>query len=41
MIEEMQEEAAECSAAKEELVDGETDEAMDRAVRKIQVLCFN
>ena len=38
---ELQEEAAECSAAKEGLVNAETDEQMDFAVRKIQILCYN
>ena len=41
MVEEAQEEAAECVAAKNELVNAETDDAMERAVRKIQVLCYN
>jgi len=38
---ELQEEAAECSAAKDALVAAETDEQIDRAVRKIQILCYN
>ena len=38
---EMQEEAAECSAAKQELINAETDEATDRAVMKVQLLCFD
>ncbi len=38
---ELQEEAAECTAAKEGLVNAETDEQMDFAVRKIQILCYN
>ena len=38
---EFQEEAAECSAAKDALVAAETDEQIDRAVRKIQILCYN
>ncbi|MGI9221952.1 MAG: hypothetical protein ACR2QS_13050 [Woeseiaceae bacterium] len=38
---EMQEEAAECSAAKQELIDAETDEATDRAVMKVQLLCYD
>lgn len=38
---ELQEEAAECTAAKEELVAAETDEQMEFAVRKIQILCYN
>lgn len=38
---ELHEEAAECAAAKEELVKAETDEQMEFAVRKIQILCYN
>jgi len=38
---ELQEEAAECIAAKEELIAAETDERMELAVRKIQILCYN
>ena len=41
IIEEMQEEAAECVAAKQELVDADSDAAVDRAYRKVQLLCFN
>ena len=41
IVEEMQEEAAECVAAKQELVDADSDEAVDRAYRKVQLLCFN
>jgi len=41
MIEELQEEANECAAAKQELVDADTDEAVDRAVRKVQLLCYD
>ncbi len=37
--EELQEEAAECVAAKEELLAAETDEAIDRAMRKMSILC--
>lgn len=37
--EEMQEEADECAAAKRELLDAETDEAVDRALRKVKILC--
>ncbi len=36
---EFQEEAAECVAAKEELLAAETDEAVDRAFRKLSILC--
>ena len=39
--EEMQEEAAECFAAKDGLVNAETDQQMELAVRKIQILCYN
>ena len=38
---ELQEEAAECTAAKEGLVNAETDDQMDFAVRKIKILCYN
>lgn len=38
---ELQEEAAECSAAKDGLVKAETDEQIEFAVRKIQILCYN
>ncbi len=41
LLAELQEEAAECIAAKEELLVAETDEAMDRAFRKISILCDN
>ncbi len=37
----LQEEAAECSAAKDGLVNAETDEQMEVAVRTIQILCYN
>ena len=36
---ELLEEAAECVAAKQELVAAETDEAIDRALRKMSILC--
>ncbi len=36
---ELQEEAAECVAAKDELLAAETDEAVDRAMRKMSFLC--
>jgi len=41
IVEELQEEAAECAAAKQELINAETDAALDRAARKIQLLCYN
>jgi outer membrane lipoprotein SlyB len=41
IIEEMQEEASECAAAKQELVDADSDEAIDRAVRKVKLLCYD
>jgi outer membrane lipoprotein SlyB len=41
IIEEMQEEASECAAAKQELVDADSDEAVDRAVRKVKLLCYD
>ena len=39
MQDEMLEEAQECLAAKEELSAAETDDAVDRALRKISILC--
>jgi len=36
---ELQEEAAECVAVKEELLAAETDEAIDRALRKMSIFC--
>jgi len=41
IVEEMQEEANECAAAKQELVDADSDEAIDRAVRKVKLLCYD
>ena len=41
IAEEMQEEASECLAAKQELVDAADDATMDRAIRKIQFLCYD
>lgn len=41
MQEEMQEEAAECSAAKEEMLAADTAEKVDLAIRKVQILCNN
>lgn len=41
IIEELQEEANECAAAKQELVDADSDAAIDRAVRKVQLLCYD
>jgi hypothetical protein len=41
MIEELHEEADECAAAKQELVNADSDEAVDRAVRKVQLLCYD
>ena len=38
---ELQEEANECAVAKQELVDASSDEAIDRAVRKLQLLCYD
>lgn len=38
---ELQEEAAECSAAKDGLLSAETDAQMELAVRKIEILCYN
>ena len=41
IVEEMREEATECAAAKQELVDAESNEAVDRALRKVQLLCYD
>ncbi|MEL7448377.1 MAG: hypothetical protein AAFN78_04165 [Pseudomonadota bacterium] len=41
IVEEMNEEAAECAAAKQTLIDADSDEAIDRAVRKIKLLCYD
>ena len=41
MVEEFQEEAAECTTVKNEFINAESDEAMDRALRKIQILCYD
>lgn len=41
IIAEMREEATECAAAKQELVDAESDDAVDRAIRKVQLLCYD
>jgi hypothetical protein len=37
--EELVEEAQECLDAKQELLDAVTDEELDRAARKIEILC--
>lgn len=39
LADEFQEEAAECAAARAELAAAETDEAFDRALRKMEILC--
>ena len=39
VAEELQEEAAECLAAKEELLAAETEQQLDLALRKVQILC--
>jgi outer membrane lipoprotein SlyB len=41
IVEEMREEANECAAAKQELIDAESDEALDRASRKVKLLCYD
>lgn len=41
IVAEMQEEAAECAAAKQELVNAESDEVLDRAARKVKLLCYD
>jgi len=41
IVEENQEKVSECAAAKESLVQAEDDAAMDRAIRKIEILCYD
>ena len=41
IVEELREEATECAAAKQELVDADSDDASDRAVRKIELRCYD
>jgi len=41
VIEEMREEATECAVAKQELVDADSDDAVDLAVRKVKLLCYD
>ena len=41
IVEEMQEEANECAAAKQELINAESDEVLDRAARKVKLLCYD
>ena len=41
IVEELLEEATECAAAEQELVAAESDEAIDRAVRKVKLLCYD
>lgn len=38
---ELREDAAECASAKQEVVDADSNEALDRAVRKVQILCYD
>ena len=38
---ELQQDAAACGAAKQELVNAESDAAVDRALRKVQLLCYD
>ena len=37
---ELEEDASLCAAAKQELVDADSDSAVDRALRKVQLLCY-
>ena len=39
--EELQGEAVECAAAKQALINAESDEEIDRAVRKVKLLCYD
>jgi outer membrane lipoprotein SlyB len=41
IVEEMREEAGECAAAKQELIAADTDAALDRAARKVKLLCYD
>lgn len=41
IVEEMHEEAEECAAAKQMLIEADTDDAIDRAVRKVKLLCYH
>ena len=41
IVDELREEASECAAAKQELVDADSDAAIDRAIRKVQLLCYD
>ena len=38
---ELRQDASACSAAKQELVDADSDAAVDRALRKVQLLCYD
>lgn len=38
---ELQQDASACSAAKQELVDADDDASVDRALRKVQLLCYD
>jgi hypothetical protein len=41
MVEEMDEEASGCAAAKQQLADAETDAELERAVQKVRLLCYD
>ncbi len=41
VVADMREEAAECAAAKQALVDADSDAAIDLAVRKVKLLCYD
>lgn len=41
IVEEMREEASECAAAKQELINADSDEGLDRAARKVKLLCYD
>jgi len=41
VAQELQQDASACAAAKQELVDAESDAAVDRALRKVQLLCYD
>lgn len=41
IVAEMAEEASECAAAKQQLVDADSDAAIERAIQKVKLLCYD
>jgi len=41
IVEELTEDASACIAAKQALIDADSDDAVDRAIRKVQLLCYD